>query len=171
MSSVGVINTSSLLYLDLIQSLSRNCENIIWITTRQYHITKTLSWFYLNFIQNSSCFLFWISNKHKNSILTKLLTQYTSQLQNIVRWCKLQIQYFISLYILGCPEILVDIFRSGSSSITCMCVYLSIKTSIFLLVGEYLVFSMFKKEGLSLSNDFQYYTKLWMHFNPQKQEF
>ena len=103
MSSVGVINTSSLLYLDLIQSLSRNCENIIWITTRQYHITKTLSWFYLNFIQNSSCFLFWISNKHKNSILTKLLTQYTSQLQNIVRWCKLQIQYFISLYILRCP--------------------------------------------------------------------
>ena len=50
---------------------------------------------------------------------------YTSQLQNIVRWCKLQIQYFISLYILGCPEILVDIFRRGSSSITRMCVYLS----------------------------------------------
>ena len=45
---------------------------------------------------------------------------YTSQLQNIVRWCKLQIQYFISLYILGCPEILVDIFRRGSSSITRM---------------------------------------------------
>ena len=53
------------------------------------------------------------------------IARYTSQLQNIVRWCKLQIQYFISLYILGCPEILVDIFRRGSSSITRMCVYLS----------------------------------------------
>ena len=52
------------------------------------------------------------------------IARYTSQLQNIVRWCKLQIQYFISLYILGCPDILVDIFRRGSSSITCMCVYL-----------------------------------------------
>ena len=138
MSSVGVINTSSLLYLDLIQSLSRNCENIIWITTRQYHITKTLSWFYLNFIQNSSCFLFWISNKHKNSILTKLLTQYTSQLQNIVRWCKLQIQYFIFLYILGCPEILVDIFKKGSSSITHMCVYLSGSQKSLKTVGSWL---------------------------------
>ena len=48
------------------------------------------------------------------------IARYTSQLQNIVRWCKLQIQYFISLYILGCPEILVDIFRRGSSSITRM---------------------------------------------------
>ena len=53
------------------------------------------------------------------------IARYTSQLQNIVRWCKLQIQYFISLYVLGCPDILVDIFRRGSSSITRICVYLS----------------------------------------------
>ena len=34
-------------------------------------------------------------------------------------------QYFISLCILGCPDILVYISRRGSSSITRMCVYLS----------------------------------------------
>ena len=49
----------------------------------------------------------------------------TSQLQDIVRWCKLQIQYFISLYILGCLEVLVNVFRRESSSMTHMCVYLS----------------------------------------------
>ena len=38
MSSVRVINTSSLLYLDLIESLSRNCENFILITTRQHQL-------------------------------------------------------------------------------------------------------------------------------------
>ena len=37
----------------------------------------------------------------------------------------MQIQYYISLYILRCPDILVDIFKRGSSSITHMCVYLS----------------------------------------------
>ena len=63
------------------------------------------------------------------------IARYTSQLQNIVRWCKLQIQYFISLYILGCPEILVDIFRRGSSSITRMCVYLSCSQKSLKILG------------------------------------
>ena len=97
MSSVGVINISSSLYLDFIKSLSRNCENFVWIRTKQYpkqiqsffrilfsihlhtqyslvHFTWTLFWLYLNFIKNSSCFFFLISNK-KDSILTKLLTK------------------------------------------------------------------------------------------------
>ena len=63
------------------------------------------------------------------------IARYTSKLQNIVRWCKLQIKYFISLYILGCQEIWVDIFRGGSSSITHMCVYLSWSQKVWKQAG------------------------------------
>ena len=55
MSSVGVINTSFLLYLDLIESLSRNCETFIWITTR-----ANLE-FPPDFIQHSSTYTVLIS--------------------------------------------------------------------------------------------------------------
>ena len=63
------------------------------------------------------------------------IARYNFKLQKIVRWCKLQIQYYISLYILGCPEMIVHIFKRGSSPITHMCVYLSGSQKSLKIVG------------------------------------
>ena len=66
------------------------------------------------------------------------IVRYTSQLESIVRWGKLQIQCFIFLFILGCPEILVNIFKRGSSSTSRMCVYLSGSQKSLKIVGCWL---------------------------------
>ena len=85
---------------------------------------------------------------------------YTFQLESIVRWGKLQIQCFIFLSILGCPEILVNIFKRGSSSTSRMCVYLSGSQKSLKIVGCWLILiNVFYNSELQLDS-VQYYPQI-----------